>query len=86
MQVRVKLQILSPTVKHGEEANFSSHVLGIGGNDLQRFRGRPEKDGIDRLFVLVGDPSNLSRNREHDMIIGAVEQLGLTVFNPLRSR
>jgi hypothetical protein len=32
MQVRVKLQGLAPAVKDGEEANFRSQMLGIGGN------------------------------------------------------
>ena len=34
MQVRMKLEVLPPTVKHGEEADFRSQMLGIGGDDF----------------------------------------------------
>jgi hypothetical protein len=32
MQMRVEEQVLSPTVKHSEEADFRTQVLGIGGD------------------------------------------------------
>jgi hypothetical protein len=69
----MKYQALTPTVEHGEEADFRSEMLGVGGNDFQCFCRRPEEDAIDNLFVLVGNRGNLLRNSEHDMIIGAVE-------------
>lgn len=34
MHVRVKPEVLTPTMKQGEEAVFRSQMLGIGGNDF----------------------------------------------------
>jgi len=38
MQVRMKMQVLTPGVQHGEEADGSTKVLGIGGDGEQSFR------------------------------------------------
>jgi len=84
--VRVQLEGLSPTVQHGEEADFRSQMLGIGGNCLKSFGGGPEENAIDHFLILVSQGGNLCRDREHDMIVGAIQQLGLTILDPLRSR
>ena len=38
MNMRMKLQILSPGVQHAEEADLGAEVLGIGGDLQQRLR------------------------------------------------
>ena len=38
MQVRVVIQFLSPRVKHRQDADFGTEVLGVGGQFSQRFR------------------------------------------------
>ncbi len=84
MQVRVKLEVLSPTVKHGEKANLSSQVLRIGCDSCQSFGRGMEEDAVDDFLVLIGDRGDLFRHREHNMKIGCLQKLGLSVFNPLR--
>jgi len=71
MQVRVILEVLSPTVKHGEETNLSSEVLRIGCDGCQGFGRCTKEDAVDHPFVLIGDRGDLCRHGEHDMIIGA---------------
>src|SRR5947209_5260415 len=86
MQMWVKLEGLSPTVQHGEEADVRSQMLGVGGNRLESFCRGPEENSIDHFLVLVGQGGDLCRNREHDVIVGAIQQLVLTILDPLRSR
>src|SRR5438445_3838467 len=45
-----------------------------------------EQDAVDQFLVLVGNRGDLGREGEHDMKVGAVEKLGLTVLQPLGSR
>jgi hypothetical protein len=44
MEVRVKLEILLPTVEDGKETDLRSEMLGIRGNGSQCFGGDPEED------------------------------------------
>src|SRR6516162_4777348 len=85
MQMRVKLEVLSPTVKHGEETDLSSQVLGIGCDGRQGFGCCMEEDAINHFLVLKGDRGNLLWHREDDVKIRDFEQFGLAVLDPLRS-
>src|SRR5271168_2670513 len=58
-------------------------MLWVGGDLMQRLRRRPEQDVIDHSLVLERDRGDLVRHREHYVEIGHVEQLCLTVFEPL---
>ncbi len=82
MQVGMVKQVLTPTMEHGEEADLGAEVLGIGGNGLQGFRGGPEQNAIDHLFVLIGDRGNLFRQRKDHVEILGVEKFGAALFQP----
>ena len=43
MQVRVVIQFLSPRVKHRQDADFGTQVLGVGGQFSQRLRAARNK-------------------------------------------
>jgi hypothetical protein len=86
MQMGMMEQILSPGMKDGEKADFSSEMFGIGGNGAQGFRRRLEENAVDHFLVLIRDGANLFRHGEDDVEVPAVEQLGLTVLNPLCAR
>src|SRR5271168_5073287 len=58
-------------------------MLWVGGDLMQRLRRRPEQDVVDHGLVLERDRGDLVRHREHYVEIGHVEQLCLTVFEPL---
>lgn len=66
-----------------EKADLGAEVFGIGGDGLQCFRSGVEEDVIHRLLVLIGDRGNFPRHGEDDMEVGAVEQLGLAMLDPL---
>jgi hypothetical protein len=52
MQVRMKMQVLTPGVQHGEEADGSAKVPGVGGDGEEGFRSSLKQDGIDLSRVL----------------------------------
>jgi hypothetical protein len=58
MEVRVKEQILSPGVKHGEKADVGAQVFGIRSNAPEGFRGGAKKDAVNDLLILSGNGSN----------------------------
>jgi len=84
MEMRVKKQVLSPTVKYSEKAALGAQMLGIGSDGGQGFgRGAEEENAVDEIFVLVSDGSNLFGNREDDMKIVRRGELRMFVFRPI---
>jgi len=81
--VRVQKQVLSPTVKYGEKTDLGAQMLGIGSDGRQGLGSGAEEYGVDEIFVLVSDGSNLFGNGEDDMKIVRVENFGRSFFNPL---
>src|SRR5437660_2839878 len=86
MQMRMMLEVLTPGVKHRKEADFGAQMLGVGGDGLQCSCRGLAQNAVDHLLILVGKGGDLRRDGEHDMKVGAVQELGLTVFEPLGSR
>ena len=86
MNVRVVQQILPPGVQHTKKADLRAQMLGVGGDGAQRLRRCPEQDIVDHGLVLERDGGDQIRHGEHDVEVGHVEQLGLTVLQPLRPR
>lgn len=85
MQVWMKLKVLPPTVKHGEESDLSSEVLGICRNDSERLGRNSKEDAEDQLFILKGNRRDFLRHSKHDMKIADGQELSLAIFDPLRS-
>src|SRR5260370_26998222 len=79
----MKHQVLSPTVQHGEEADLDAEMFGVGGNGAQGFRSGPKENVVQHFLVLVSDGGNLFRESKDDMEILGVEELGLTILDPL---
>ena len=79
----MKHQILSPGMEHDEEANFGTEMFGVGGNGSQGFGSGPKENVVHHFLVLVSDGGNLFRESKDDMEILGVEELGLTIFDPL---
>src|SRR5437764_180067 len=84
MQVRVKLEALSPTVKDGEETDLRSEMLRIRRDGSQRLCCNAEEDAQNQLFVLVGDGGDLLRHGKDNVKIADLQEFGLPVFDPLR--
>jgi hypothetical protein len=85
MQVRMKLEVLSPTVQDGKEADFRSEVLGVRRDGFQSLSCGTEENAVDSLLVLESDRSNLFRHGEDDMKVRDLKKFGLAVLKPLGS-
>jgi len=83
MHVWVVLKVLPPGVQHAQEADLCAQMLWLGGDLMQRLRRRLEQNVIDHGLVLERDGGDLVRDREHHVEVGYVEQLCLTVLEPL---
>jgi hypothetical protein len=70
-------------VEHGEEADGSAEMSGIGGDGEQSFGSGLKQDGIDLFLVLKRQATDLLRKREHDMEIRNRQQLRLPFGEPL---
>jgi hypothetical protein len=82
VQMRMMLQVLTPGMQDGEESDFGAQVFGIGANRSQRVGGRATKQVIDRRLVLAGDSGDLLGQREDDVEVTAIEQIGLPMLDP----
>jgi hypothetical protein len=85
MQVRVKLEVLSPTVQNGKEADFRTEVFGVRRDGFQSLGCGPEENAVDSLFVLESDRGNLFRHGEDDMKVRDLKKFGLAILKPLGS-
>jgi hypothetical protein len=85
MEMRMKKQVLSPTVKYSEKADLGAQMLGIASDRRQRLGSGSEQNAVDEIFVLVSNGSDLFGNREDDMKIVRLENFGRSFFDPLRT-
>ena len=67
----------APAVKHGGGSNARAKVSGIGSDGEQRFGRRAEQQVVDDRLVLVGDRSDLGRQRKDHVEIADWQQIGL---------
>ena len=84
MEVRVMGERLPPGVENGDEADLGAQVPWVGGDGAQRLGRRPEQHGIDHGLVLEGDGRHLGGQREDDMEVGHLQQIGLPSLFPER--
>src|SRR5260221_10277805 len=83
MEMRMKKQVLSPTVKYSEKADLGAQMLGIGSDGGQGLGGGSEQNAVDEIFVLISNGSDRFGNREDDMKIVRLENFGCSFFDPL---
>jgi hypothetical protein len=79
------MQVLSPRMEHGEEADLCSQVLRVRGDGRQGFGRGAEQDVVDHSLVLVRNGGDLFRDGEHDVKIRNVEKLRIPVLDPSRA-
>jgi hypothetical protein len=73
-------------VEHGGGADASAEVFGIGSDRDQRLGRGAEQQVVDHCLVLVGDRSDLGRQRENHVEIADRQQIGLARRKPIRRR
>ena len=77
------MQVLTPGVQHGKEADGSAKVPGVGGDGEEGFRSSLKQDGIDLSRVLKCQTTDLLWKRERDVEVRNGQQLRLPVGEPL---
>jgi len=80
------IQVLSPTVEYGKEADRSSQMLRIGSDGGQGLGRGSKQNAVNEIFVLLSDGSDLFRDREDDMKIVRLENFGGSFFNSCGTR
>ena len=83
MHMRMVGERRSPRMQHRRDADPGAQMLGIGGDGEHGLGRRLEQKAIDFRLVLPGDGADRRRQREHDVIIGQRQKLGLAVRQPL---
>src|SRR6266478_9788114 len=83
MQVGMKKQVLSPGVKHGEEADLGAQMFGIGSDGRQGLGRSSEQDAVDQILVLVSEGSDVFGQCKNHVEVWAVQDFGFSFFDPL---
>src|SRR5262245_64414628 len=74
----------TPRVQDRGDADLGTEVFGIGGDGEHGVRGGLEQETVDLSLVVVGDGSDLGGQREDNMEVGNLKQLGLAIFHPCK--
>ena len=67
--MRVVLEVLTPCVQDGDDADVGTEVLAIGGNGDQRVGRSLKQQSVDLGLVLVGHRADYGRQHEDEMKI-----------------
>jgi len=82
----MKLQALSPTVEHAEEADLSTEVSRIAGDLKQGLSARVEEQVVDQPFVLQCQRGQFPRQSEHGMDVASGQQFPFACLEPASAR
>ena len=77
------MQVLTPGVQHGKEADGGAKVPGVGGDGEQSFRSRLEKDGVNPSRILKRQAADLLGESKHDVEVRNGQKLRLPISEPL---
>ena len=77
MHVRMMRHRGAPRVQHRRESDLCAEALGIGRDGEQRLGTRLEQEVVDHGLVLECDGADARRQREHDVEVRHLQQLGL---------
>ena len=64
------MQVLTPGVQHGKEADGSAKMSGVGGDGEQSLRSGLKQDGVNLSRVVKRQSADLLRKRENDVEVG----------------
>ena len=82
VQMRMVQQVLAPGVQHGQKTYLGPQVLTVGGDLQKRLGRRPKQQAVNQARIVQRQRPELGRQREHDMEVGHVDQLGRAGFEP----
>ena len=85
MHMRVVLQILTPGMEYGDEADLGAQVLGSRCDRAQGLGGGVKQDVVDHGFILIRDRSDRLGQRKDHMEVLNGKEVGLAIFQPLHT-
>ena len=85
MHMRVMLQILTPGMEYGNEADLGAQVLGRRCDRAQGLGGGVKQDVVDHGLILVSDCSDRLGQRKDYMEVFNGKEVCLAIFQPLRT-
>ena len=85
MNVRMMRQLLSPSMKHAEEANLGAEVFGIAGNLDQGFGTETEQQCVDQFLVLQCERRQEMGHGEDDVSVGDGKKFFPALVDPAQS-
>ena len=74
---------MAPGVQHGDEADVSAEMLGIGGDSPEGSGGGSEQRAVDFALVLQCQRRQLGGQSEDDVEIGDRQEILAALFQPL---
>lgn len=80
------MQILTPSVQHGEEADGGAEVSGVSSDGEQSFGSGLKQNGVNPSRVLKRQAADLLRQSEHDVEVRNGQELRLPFGEPLGAR
>ena len=86
VDMRMKLQALSPAVEHAEETDLGTEVSRIAGDLEQGLSARVKEQVVDEPFVLQREWGHFLRQSEHGMDIASGQQFPLARLEPASAR
>jgi len=81
MNVRVKIELLAPTVQYAEKTNLRTEVL-VARDFEKGFRAGAKQEVVEDLFILQHERSQATGQGEDHMEIARGEQFSLTRRDP----
>src|SRR5260370_8195711 len=82
MDMGMKLELVSPGVKHAEESDFGTETEGIGGYGLQCLCAGVKQQIVEEFLVLQRQGGKFSGHGEDHMNIGRGQKLVAACFQP----
>jgi hypothetical protein len=73
-------------MQHGSDADARAEMPGVSGDGEHGLGGGLEQHVVDLPLVLPGDVGDGGRQREHQVEVTGIEQLGLTLGQPFARR
>lgn len=70
VDVGMVIEVLTPCMEDGGQTDPGAQMFGIGGDGRKRLGSGLEQQAVHLGLVLVGNGSDLRRQREHDMEVG----------------
>src|SRR6267142_5147585 len=82
----MQVEVLSPRVEDGEEADLGAQVFGVACDGEQSLGNTAKEEIVDHVFVVEGDGGDLFGKSEDHVEVFHRQQLGGTLLQPLGAR